>query len=140
MLQTAINTGRDLELAAGLWVVNPILLNRSNQRIVLADGVHVQAKRGAYHPKFQCLFSARGVHHVTRPCRGRRGQLEALDVEGRLLEQLALHEGRVAVWSEGGWRRFGRGWWPTASSSVWVSNVGLFHCLLSSHLHCHFGD
>ena len=65
VLQAAINSGADVELQPGLWVVTPIHLNNSHQTVTLTDGVHVQAKRGSFLSPTDCLFSIRGVVGVS---------------------------------------------------------------------------
>jgi hypothetical protein len=65
VLQSAINTGADIQLQPGLWVVESIYLNNSHQQVKLASGVHVQAKRGAFISPTACLFSIRGMNNVS---------------------------------------------------------------------------
>ena len=47
----------------GDWIVEPIFL-RSNQQVMLEDGVVVRALKGAFKNPNECLFTARGVTNV----------------------------------------------------------------------------
>ena len=78
-LQAAFDSGVAkvvVDRQAGDWIVEPVFL-RSNQEVVLEEGVVVRALKGAYKKRNDCLFTARGVSNVVlRGCgvaRTRRG-------------------------------------------------------------------
>ena len=62
-LQAALDSGADkvvIDRQSGDWIVEPVFL-RSNQEVVLDEGVIVRARKGAFKGKNDCLFTARGV-------------------------------------------------------------------------------
>ena len=66
-LQAAIDSGAAkvlIDRQAGDWIVEPVFLRQSNQEIVVADGVTVRAKKGAYKHPGDCLFKANCVSNV----------------------------------------------------------------------------
>ena len=65
-LQAAFDSGEKrivIDRQAGDWIIEPVFL-RSNQEIVLEEGVMVRALKGAYKHPNDCLFTARGVSNV----------------------------------------------------------------------------
>lgn len=69
-LQAAIDSGAPrvvIDRQAGDWIVEPVTLRRSNQEVVIADGVTVRAKRGAFKRKYgDSLFTIpTGATNVT---------------------------------------------------------------------------
>ncbi|MBQ3289577.1 MAG: right-handed parallel beta-helix repeat-containing protein [Kiritimatiellae bacterium] len=65
-LQTAFDSGAAkvvIDRQSGDWIVEPVFL-RSNQEVVVEDGVTVRALTGAYKGRNDCLFTARGVSNV----------------------------------------------------------------------------
>ena len=65
-LQAAFDSGAAkvvIDRQAGDWIVEPVFL-RSNQEVVVEDGVTVRALSGAYKGRNDCLFAARGVSNV----------------------------------------------------------------------------
>ncbi|MFA6815457.1 MAG: right-handed parallel beta-helix repeat-containing protein [Lentisphaeria bacterium] len=59
-LQAAIDSGASIVVVkkrSSPWIIRPIKL-RSNQTIILEDGVEIIAKKGAFKPIRDCLFSA----------------------------------------------------------------------------------
>ena len=67
-VQSTIDSGADvvvIDKTDGDWLVGPIFLRRSNQEIVVADGVAVRALPGAFHRRNDCLFTIpAGVSNV----------------------------------------------------------------------------
>ena len=64
-LQAAIDSGARrvvIDRQAGDWIVTPVFLRRSNQEVVVADGVTVRAKKGAFKARSACLFT---IHNAT---------------------------------------------------------------------------
>lgn len=74
-LQSAIDSGAErvvVDRQKDDWIVRPIFLRRSNQEVVLADGVTVRAKKGEFRALNDCLVSIpRGVSNVTLRGEGR---------------------------------------------------------------------
>ena len=65
-LQAAFDSGAAkvvIDRQAGEWIIEPVFL-RSNQEVVIEDGVVVRALKGAYRDPNDCLFTARGVSNV----------------------------------------------------------------------------
>ena len=65
-LQAALDSGAAkvvIDRQEGDWIVEPVFL-RSNQEVVVEDGVVVRALKGAYKNINDCLFTARGVSNV----------------------------------------------------------------------------
>ena len=65
-LQAAFDSGAAkvvIDRQAGEWITEPVFL-RSNQEVVIEDGVVVRALKGAYKHPNDCLFTARGVSNV----------------------------------------------------------------------------
>ena len=65
-LQAALDSGATkvvVDRQAGDWIVEPLFL-RSNQEVVIEDGVVVRALKGAYKGRGDCLFKAGGVSNV----------------------------------------------------------------------------
>ena len=65
-LQAAFDSGSAkvvIDRQAGEWIVEPVFL-RSNQEVVIEDGVVVRALKGAYKSPNDCLFTVRGVSNV----------------------------------------------------------------------------
>ena len=65
-LQAAFDSGSAkvvIDRQAGEWIVEPMFL-RSNQEVVIEDGVVVRALKGAYKSPNDCLFTVRGVSNV----------------------------------------------------------------------------
>ena len=64
-LQAALDSGARVVVIdnVGDWTVEPVFL-RSNQEVVIEDGVTVRARKGAFRGKNDCLFSAIGVTNV----------------------------------------------------------------------------
>lgn len=65
-LQAALDSGAAkvvIDRQEGDWIVEPIFL-RSNQQVMLEDGVVVRALKGAFKNPNDCLFTARGVTNV----------------------------------------------------------------------------
>lgn len=67
-LQAAIDSGAEkvvIDRQEGDWIVEPVFLRVSGQEIVVADGVTVRAKKGAFLKRTDCLFKiddkSRGV-------------------------------------------------------------------------------
>ncbi|OGV53637.1 MAG: hypothetical protein A2X49_06190 [Lentisphaerae bacterium GWF2_52_8] len=66
-LQSAIDSGIKKLIVPNMgkpWIVNPIKL-ASNQEIVLEPGTIIEAIRGGFKGKNDCLFSARGGKNIT---------------------------------------------------------------------------
>lgn len=66
-LQAAIDSGAAkvlIDRQADDWIVEPVFLRKSNQEVVVADGVTVRAKKGAYKHPGDCLFKANCVSNV----------------------------------------------------------------------------
>ena len=65
-LQAALDSGACVIVIdnVGDWTVEPVFL-RSNQEVVIEDGVTVRARKGAFRGRNDCLFSAIGVTNVT---------------------------------------------------------------------------
>ena len=62
-LQAAIDSGAKkvvIDRQAGDWIVEPICLRVSGQEVVVADGVTVRAKKGAFKERSECLFKISG--------------------------------------------------------------------------------
>ena len=62
-LQAAIDSGAKkvvIDRQAGDWIVEPIFLRVSGQEIVVADGVTVRAKKGAFKKRNESLFRITG--------------------------------------------------------------------------------
>ena len=74
-LQAAIDSGAErvvVDRQEGDWFVRPISLRRSNQEVVVADGVTVRAKKGEFRALNDSLISIpRGVSNVTLRGEGR---------------------------------------------------------------------
>lgn len=67
ILQRAIDSGAAkvvVDKVDGIWHTGPLRL-RSGLELVIADGVTVQALKGAFKAKNECLFSARKVKDLT---------------------------------------------------------------------------
>ena len=65
-LQAAFDSGMAkvvIDRQAGAWIIEPVFL-RSNQEVVIEDGVVVRALKGAYKHPNDCLFTALGVSNV----------------------------------------------------------------------------
>ena len=65
-LQAAFDSGEKqvvIDRQVGDWIIEPVFL-RSNQEVVLEEGVVVRALKGAYKKRNDCLFTARGVSNV----------------------------------------------------------------------------
>ena len=65
-LQAAFDSGAAkvvIDRQAEDWIIEPVFL-RSNQEVVLEDGVVVRALKGAYKSPNDCLFTVRGVSNV----------------------------------------------------------------------------
>ena len=65
-LQAAFDSGAGkvvIDRQVGEWIIEPVFL-RSNQEVVIEDGVVVRALKGAYRDPNDCLFTARGVSNV----------------------------------------------------------------------------
>ena len=65
-LQAAFDSGAAkvvVDRQSGDWIVEPVFL-RSNQEVVVEDGVVVRALKGAYKHPNDCLFTVRGVSNV----------------------------------------------------------------------------
>ena len=65
-LQAAFDSGAAkvvIDRQAGDWTIEPVFL-RSNQEVVIEDGVVVRALKGAYKSPNDCLFTVRGVSNV----------------------------------------------------------------------------
>ena len=74
-VQAALDSGARrivFDRAAGPWIVGPVEV-RSNTDIVFEDGVELQAKRGAFLGRHDCLMSFRGVTNVTLVGMGAKG-------------------------------------------------------------------
>ncbi|MBR4612052.1 MAG: right-handed parallel beta-helix repeat-containing protein, partial [Kiritimatiellae bacterium] len=72
-LQSAFDSGAAkvvIDRQAGDWIIEPVFL-RSNQEVVVADGVVVRALKGAYKHPNHCLFSAKGVTNVVLRGKGK---------------------------------------------------------------------
>ena len=72
-LQAAFDSGATkvvIDRQAGDWIIEPVFL-RSNQEIVIEDGVVVRALKGAFKSPNNCLFTARGVSNVVLRGEGR---------------------------------------------------------------------
>ena len=66
-VQAAIDSGAKkvvIDRQAGDWIVDPIFLRRSNQDIVVADGVTIRAKKGGFRGIADHLFAMKGVSNV----------------------------------------------------------------------------
>mgnify|MGYP002840769345 CR=1 FL=1 len=70
-LQTAINSGDDIELAPGVWTVEPIFFTSNNQTVTFGPEVSVVAKRGSQ--AFGVLFTANGTRGLSECSNGRLG-------------------------------------------------------------------
>ena len=73
VLQAAFDSGAAkvvVDRQAGDWIIEPVFL-RSNQEVVLENGVVVRALKGAYKDPNDCLFTARGVSNVVLRGEGR---------------------------------------------------------------------
>ena len=70
-LQTAINSGDDIELAPGVWTVEPIFFTSDNQTVTFGPEVSVVAKRGSQ--AFGVLFTANGTRGLSECSNGRLG-------------------------------------------------------------------
>ena len=68
-LQAAVDSGAGrvvVDRQAGDWIVEPVFLRRSNQEIVVEDGVAVRAMKGVFKHRNDCLFTIPGcVSNVT---------------------------------------------------------------------------
>lgn len=89
-LQAAIDSGAErvvVDRQKGDWLVRPIFLRRSNQEVVVADGVTVRAKKGEFHALNDCLMSIpRGVSNVTLRGEGRATlAMEKTDYQNKAL-------------------------------------------------------
>ena len=65
-LQAAFDSGMAkvvIDRQASEWIIEPVFL-RSNQEVVIEDGVVVRALKGAYRDPNDCLLTARGVSNV----------------------------------------------------------------------------
>jgi len=65
--QAAIDSGASKVVVKKMpapWIIRPIKL-RSNQTIILEDGVEIIAKKGAFKPIRDCLFSAVSCENIT---------------------------------------------------------------------------
>ena len=65
-LQAALDSGApvvEIDCQEGDWIVEPVFL-RSDQEVVIGNGVVVRALPGAFKNKNDCLFTARGVTNV----------------------------------------------------------------------------
>ena len=63
ILQKALDSGvRKLVIdrQAGDWITRPLFITNSNIEVVLADGVTIRAKRGAFHGRNECLIRITG--------------------------------------------------------------------------------
>ena len=72
-LQAALDSGAAkviIDRKDGDWIVEPVFL-RSNQEVVVGNGVVVRALKGAYKSRNDCLFTARGVSNVVLRGEGR---------------------------------------------------------------------
>ena len=67
-LQAAIDSGAArvvIDRQAGDWIVRPVILRRSNQEVVIADGVTIRAKKGEFKGLGDWLVTIpRGVTNV----------------------------------------------------------------------------
>ena len=62
-LQAAVDSGAKkvvIDRQAGDWIVEPIFLRTSGQKVVVADGVTVRALKGAFKHRNDCLFRITG--------------------------------------------------------------------------------
>ncbi|MCC7350896.1 MAG: right-handed parallel beta-helix repeat-containing protein, partial [Phycisphaerales bacterium] len=67
-LQAAINSGNSKIFVPNMgtpWIVQPLILNQSNQTILFESGTVVQAKSGAFNAQVTGLFSSTGTSGVT---------------------------------------------------------------------------
>ena len=74
-LQAAFDSGAAkvvVDRQAGDWIIEPVFL-RSDQEVLLENGVVVRALKGAYKDPNDCLFAVRGVSNVVL-----RGESNAL--------------------------------------------------------------
>ena len=65
-LQAALDSGAErvvVDRQEGDWIIEPVFL-RSNQEVVIADGVTVRALKGVFKGRNDCLFTAGGVSNV----------------------------------------------------------------------------
>lgn len=88
-LQAAINSGADkviVEAMEGPWIVEPISL-ASNQEVVFEEGAVVEAKRGSFKGKTECLFTARMVENVTLVGYGATLRMRKADYQGAEYEK-----------------------------------------------------
>ncbi len=71
-LQAALDSGARVVVIdnVGDWTVEPVFL-RSNQEVVIEDGVTVRTRKGAFQDRNDCLFSAIGVTNVALRGEGR---------------------------------------------------------------------
>ncbi|MCC6423333.1 MAG: right-handed parallel beta-helix repeat-containing protein [Phycisphaerales bacterium] len=65
-LQAAINSGQDIYVPkmSSDWIITPVFLTKSNQKILFQDGVVVTAKAGAFMGTNDSLFKATNVSNV----------------------------------------------------------------------------
>ena len=89
-LQAAIDSGAErvvVDRQEGDWLVRPVFLRRSNQEVVVADGVTVRAKKGEFRALNDCLVSIlRGVSNVTLRGEGRAAlAMEKADYQNKAL-------------------------------------------------------
>ena len=66
-LQAALDSGARrvvVDRQEGDWIIEPVFL-RSDQEVVIADGVTVRALKGAFKGVNDCLFTASGVSNLT---------------------------------------------------------------------------
>ena len=104
-LQAAFDSGEKqvvIDRQAGDWIIEPVFL-RSNQEVVLEEGVVVQALKGAYKKRNDCLFTARGVSNVVlRGGRAVGASLSTYQLPTLQMERDAYTDRRVYQFSE--WR------------------------------------
>ncbi|MBM3474736.1 MAG: right-handed parallel beta-helix repeat-containing protein [Armatimonadetes bacterium] len=83
-LQAAIDSGAEKVIVEDLgapWIVDKIAL-ASNQEIVFEKGVVVEAKRGAFKGKGDCLFTARLKENITLSGYGATFRMHKADYQG----------------------------------------------------------
>jgi hypothetical protein len=85
-LQAAFDSGAAkvvVDRQAGDWIVEPVFL-RSNQEVLIDEGVVVRALKGAYRRPTDCLFTARGISNaVLRGMSGAHLRMERDDYTDR---------------------------------------------------------
>ena len=100
-LQAAISSGVPrlvVDRMAGPWIVRP-LSGVSNQEILLEDGAEMQAKRGEFHGKLDCLISYHDAENVV--LRGKEGAVLRMhhdDYTNRTLYSKSEWRNAIGIW------------------------------------------